>query len=348
MVEKSISKDVAAGISKDLVAWTVAKSKNMEEASLQCNKRALFGLLKHIAPWTPQRDFRICDSSGRPTTSDGEERLVIRDHFDALYDGVHTSFRELIDLERSDAVIHSNLMAPLERSLDVIPTLSFMVCKYSHAKMNGTGEIVIGGEATKIAPRPYALAHHPLHVKAALYCRYPEHWLGGCISALYKGRGTRASIRSYRDITLADGEGKAFQSFLRFAMLGATSLLVGRGQCGAGLNAGATDICSLMINQSFAKARAERRSCGALFADVVSAFASIVRRSVFEGLPDSEEGWRRNLLTAGFDLESIDEIIKCSVTTIQWTEAGLDPHAQALITELYRKSWFTVDGVRRP
>ena len=49
----------------------------------------------------------------------------------------------------------------------------------------------------------------------------------------------RASILSYRDITLADGEGKTFQSFLRFAMLGATALLVGLGQCGAGLNAGA-------------------------------------------------------------------------------------------------------------
>ena len=121
-------------------------------------------------------------------------------------------------------------------------------------------------------------------------------------------------------------------------MRAATVLIAGENQAGAGINAGATDLSQLMLNQSFCKSRAEKRSCGTLFTDVVRAFASTIRRLVFEGLADSEEAWRRSLYGAGFDLEDIDEIIHSSVSALQWSEAGLDTHAQALITELYRKS----------
>ena len=44
---------------------------------------------------------------------------------------------------------------------------------------------------------------------------------------LYENRGARTSIRSYLDVTLADDEGKAFGSLLRFAMLGAVTITVG-------------------------------------------------------------------------------------------------------------------------
>ena len=128
---------------------------------------------------------------------------------------------------------------------------NFLVTKYAHGK-NGTGEIVVGGEAKKLLALALATVTHPLHVKASMYLRLPFHWLGGCLQELYKGRGTRASILSYREVTLAYDEGKAFLSFLRFAMVGAASILASHGQCGYGLNGGAADVCSLLVTQAFA------------------------------------------------------------------------------------------------
>ena len=36
--------------------------------------------------------------------------------------------------------------------------------------------------------------------------------------ALWKGKGTKAAILNYRDIMLAEGEGKKFGSFIRFSL----------------------------------------------------------------------------------------------------------------------------------
>ena len=95
-----------------------------------------------------------------------EECIVKRDHFNVIFSAQKSSLQDLIVSERDDAVVHSNLMAPLQRSLDAIPTLSFLVGKTEHAPMNGPGEIFIGGEATRIAARAYAVAHHPpLHLQ---------------------------------------------------------------------------------------------------------------------------------------------------------------------------------------
>ena len=80
---------------------------------------------------------------------------------------------------------------------------------------------------------------------------------------------------------------------------------------------------------------------------MVSAFASIVRRLVFGGLPDSEEGWRRHLASAGFDEEAVMEIMECAMTVLMWQDAGLDEHTLALIRESHKVSWFTIDGICR-
>ena len=120
-----------------------------------------------------------------------------------------------------------------------------------------------------------------------------------------------------------------------------------QGQCGSGLNGGASDVCSLFIAQSFAYAQASDQSCAVIFADVVSAFASIIRKLVFHGKPDSEEGWLRHLVSCGFDAEAIRDISSCAVSILQWHDAGLDSHTLALVRETHRASWFTIDGVHR-
>ena len=59
-------------------------------------------------------------------------------------------------------------------------------------------------------------------------------WLGGCLMELWKLKGAKACILNYRDITLADDEGKLFLSFLRTALMVAVAALTGASQCGSG------------------------------------------------------------------------------------------------------------------
>ena len=121
--------------------------------------------------------------------------------------------------------------------------------------MNGCGELPIGGEAKRLLPQIIARQAHPLLVKASPSIRMPIYFLGGCIQELWKMKGDQSVITSYRDITLADLDGKVFGSFVRAAIFSAVSMLAGKAQLGAGFNGGATDICHLGVTQAFACAR---------------------------------------------------------------------------------------------
>ena len=79
----------------------------------------------------------------------------------------------------------------------------------------------------------------------------------------------------------------------------------------------------------FSLARVQRQSCAALFFDIVSAFASILRRIAVPELPDSEEMWRRHLCNAGVSPEEADGIVDTALSIIRWGEAGASPHAVA-------------------
>ena len=108
VVVKVLSREISRSFSSDLVVHTIANARDVEEAALQCNKRALFGLMRHLTPWAPQRDFRLCDASGHPASSDAEECVVKRDHFNVVFSAHRSSLQDLIVSERDDAAVHSN------------------------------------------------------------------------------------------------------------------------------------------------------------------------------------------------------------------------------------------------
>ena len=133
---------------------------------------------------------------------------------------------------------------------------------------------------------------------------------------LSKGHGERTHIKPYRDITLSDLSSKDFGSFIPAAVLVAVSNLAGEGQYGAGLNGGTTDLCHLHVTQAFCTARAQKRSCGIVFIDIVGAFASVARRIVVPDLPQSEEVWRVHLTACGFTPDDGDSIVSQPFTVL--------------------------------
>ena len=126
---------------------------------------------------------------------------------------------------------------------------------------------------------------------------------------LYKGKGLRSLISSYRDVTLADFNGESFGAFVRVAIIAATRTLAGDAQHGSGMNGGTTDICHLAVTECFALARTRKTAVGALFIDLVSAFATITRRIAIPDLPESEEAWKRHVVNIGFS--AVDAEILC-------------------------------------
>ena len=114
---------------------------------------------------------------------------------------------------------------------------------------SGRSQLPIGGELHRLLHAATAALMLPLHVKAAMSIRLPVQWLGGALMELFKGKGSRALAKNYREITVADLNGKDFGSFLRAAIMTAVVNLSGRSQHGAGLNGAATDACHLQVTQ---------------------------------------------------------------------------------------------------
>ena len=155
---------------------------------------------------------------------------------------------------------------------------------------------------------------------------------------LFKNRGHPSCIKSYRDITLQDLSPKDFGSFVRAAIMVAATNLSGSGQYGAGMHGCTTDLCHMHITQTFALARARKKSGGVVFIDLVNAFASVARRIVVPDLPQSEESWRMHLFNCGFSMEDADQIVEQALTVLRWQAMGASEHAIAVMRETHRRS----------
>ena len=198
----------------------------------------------------------------------------------------------------------------------------------------------------RLFPQLTAKVMLPLHVKSALSLRLPiQYWLGGVLLELYKGKGLRTVMSSYRDISLADLNGKDFGSFLRCGLMVAVAALAGSCQHGSGLNGASTDICHIAVPQCIVLAKIRKCSAATLFVDIVSAFASIARRIAMPNMPESEEGWKLHILSIGFSPAEADEIVRGAISALEWKDAGASGHALELLTATHASSWFSIDGI---
>ena len=165
------------------------------------------------------------------------------------------------------------------------------------------------------------------------------------LKIFFKGRGSRSLIAHFRDISLADLNGKRFGTFIRTCIYVSVQALVGKTQHGSGCNGGATDICHLGVSQAYSLARTRKQSAGVLFIDLVSAFANIGRRLALPDMPTSEDGWRLHILSLGFDPDECNRIISGALTMLQWKDASASTHAIKLLERTHASSWFSTDGL---
>lgn len=314
---RALAKLVREAVAADFVALCIDQARSLQEAALEgCTKR-MFEFLRQIKPWAPKRQLRLIDTGGLPAAPDYCERCIVRRSFSAKLGAVDDTSESFIMDDRDTIAERSPVLHRVVRSIDAVPTVTFLVGKHAKAKMNGLGEQCIGGELDRFLPRTTAFLAHPLNCKAAMCIRLPVQWLGGCLMELFKGMGRTSFIRNFRDITLSDLSSKDFGSFVRIAVFLAVTTLGGDAQYGAGLNADTTCMCHLHVTQAFAMARTRKISCGVLFIDIVAAFVSVARRVVIPDMPTSEEQWRIHITHCGFNADDADDIVSQALTVLK-------------------------------
>ncbi len=127
------------------------------------------------------------------------------------------------------------------------------------------------------------------------------------ICDLFKNKGSPALIASYRDILLMDDDGKAVQRLVRKKLFPIANRLCVDSQFGGGLNGGETAIAHLYLRMFVDFINQSRTSGAIIFYDVCSAFATLLRRVVFD-IDQGDEHWLHSLSKAGFTQDDITHI----------------------------------------
>ena len=269
----------------------------------------------------------------------------MRDSFESKFEASTTTLKNIIDVDRSTALAKCVLEDTVFRSLDAVPSMAFCVLKHAGASMNGMGEYGTGGEIYRLLPRTTAKNALPLFAKTSMSLRYPVQFLGVNFMELWKKSGSKSLLANYREIALADFDGKTLGSHQRRSIFQAVICLAGRSQIGSGLNTGSTCACNLHVSQAYCLARIRKVACGTLFVDIIGAFSAVNRRISIPDQPVSEEQWRRHLCACGYSVADANATVAIGLPVADWTAAGASQHAIALLSASHAASWFSIDGI---
>ncbi len=147
--------------------------------------------------------------------------------------------------------------------------------------------------------------------KSACLLSPPLQWRGGVLQELFKNKGSSFLPGGYRDIMLGAVPGKCFTSHVRALIVPIAKVLCGGSQFGSRLNGGETAFAHLYVRLFFDYCRHHNLSCANIFMDIVTAFAVLLRRIIFDEF-DNDESWLRKLAASGFSHDDI----KCIVDTV--------------------------------
>ena len=164
---------------------------------------------------------------------------------------------------------------------------------------------------------------------------------------LFKNKGCSSEIKDYRDITLADIDGKDFSKQIRSCVLHAVKGVASETQFGGGMNDGDTGKAHLYLRIIGDIAKAMNLSAGFLFVDVVSAFATLCRRIVFP-TSHGDEAFLQSLASVGFSSAEVTDIYECiSMSVSESMRDGQNDMAIALYSRMYHNTWVSIEGLAK-
>ena len=99
---------------------------------------------------------------------------------------------------------------------------------------------------------------------------------------LFKGKGCSSICKNYRDVLFANISGKNFSKDLRYRIIPGASRYIVDSQFGGGMNSGDTGKAHVYLRCLHDLAMSENSSFAILFLDIVAAFASLMRKIIFD------------------------------------------------------------------
>ena len=125
--------------------------------------------------------------------------------------------------------------ASVVRSLDAVPSMPFCTLKHASSSMNGTGELITGGEIYRLLPRSTAKNVLPLLAKTSMSIRFPVQFLGSTCMELWGKSSSKSFLANFREIALADFDGKTLGAHQRRSIFQDVRVLAGKSQIGSGV-----------------------------------------------------------------------------------------------------------------
>ena len=183
---------------------------------------------------------------------------------------------------------------------------------------------------------------HPLLCKALVNAEAPLQWKGSQLAALFKGKGARTSIKSYRDVSLCDPDAKMYGKILRRFLSKAVGAMSPTMQFGSGLGGGGCDLPHLAARAVLQLAETSSCCVALLFLDATTAFASMVRETLFPTVA-GRQAWMHFLVTRGYPPDFASEVVEAVASVCDWESTGLSAHALAVLTDFHTNTWFSME-----
>ena len=202
----------------------------------------------------------------------------------------------------------------------------------------------ITAEVLKLNAASVARTLYPLCLKSALGVREPVDWRGGCLMALAKKASAALDCSAFRSILLANATAKVQHRMLRGKLL--VPFAAYRGDVQAGQMTGiGVDSVGLIVRAYQMWARQKRMSTSLTFFDLKSAYYRVVRQTLFSAPEGREFDCLQSLLVdLGVPAEAFQELVGHLNNMAVLADANVSAHLSAQVADLFRGSWFRLQG----
>ena len=211
----------------------------------------------------------------------------------------------------------------------------------SLAPRKAAGVDGITAELLRLSTVDTARQLFPVFTKTALGCREPTAWRGGQLMCLAKKAAGAYTCEAFRSILLASIPGKAYHRVLRTRLLPALCAASSALQAGSkpgvgtdGISAAARAYQELQLSMG--------RLPAIVYFDLKAAYYRMLRQLVVPmGKP--QERFMRLLHSLQLPPQALEELKAHLVNLSSLELANVTPHTIALISDLFRGTWFRME-----
>lgn len=242
-----------------------------------------------------------------------------------------------------DQMMPSSLGLPPDIvQLDAVPTVDQIAKKVRAIKRGkAPGPDGILPDIVKAGAGPMIAHIAAITTKIAMRGKEPNEWRGGRLVPLHKGKLPRSDPEGYRSIFINNVVTKVYHSTLRDHLADAWSQKIKHIQFG-GRKGCSTDTPHLLVQEHFRHSATTRTPAAVLFIDFRSAFYTVIRQGLFQQ-PVDDTALIAALRRFGIDQEAVQKLLAQAADDN--ATRGISQHAEYLLADLFKATFFQVDGV---